>query len=84
MIKSRSLCWLLHVACTGDLINGYEVLIGISEEIRLLERHKRRWGDNIEMVSKDLLSLRDTCVSAYAPVVDFVNTIRNLGIFQRR
>jgi hypothetical protein len=33
----------------GDLINWYEVLVGMPQEMRLLDRHKRRWDDNIEI-----------------------------------
>jgi hypothetical protein len=37
----------------GDLINWYDVLVGIPQEMRLLETHNRRWDDNIEMVNKN-------------------------------
>jgi len=37
-----------------DLINWCEVLVGIPQEMRLLERRRRRWDDNIKIVNKEL------------------------------
>jgi len=43
MIKSRRLRWACHVPCTGES-NVYEILVGKSEEKRILGRSRRRWG----------------------------------------
>jgi len=37
------------VARMGDKRNAYRVLVGKSEENRLLGRHSGRWGDNIKV-----------------------------------
>jgi len=38
-----------HVACMGEGIDVYRVLVGRPEGERLLERRRRRWEDNIKM-----------------------------------
>ena len=66
----------------GDLINWYEVLVGIPQEMRLLERRKRRWDDNIEIVNKELRSSRDKCAPVCGPAVGFCgcgNEIRSFS-----
>jgi hypothetical protein len=40
----------MHVACVGNMINAYKVLIVNLERKRPLRRHRRRWeNDNIRM-----------------------------------
>jgi len=49
--------------------------------MRLLERHKRRWYDNIEIVNKELRSSRNKCVSVCGPVVGFCGCGNELWSF---
>jgi hypothetical protein len=46
MIKSLGMRW---VGCAKAMRNVCKTLIGKSEGNRLLERHRRRWEDNIKM-----------------------------------
>jgi hypothetical protein len=48
-IKSRRMRWVGHVACMGDNIVAYGVLVGKPEGKRQLGRPELRWEDNIEM-----------------------------------
>ena len=49
MIKSRIMRWAGHVACMGERIEVYRVLVGKTEGKRPLGRPRRRWVDNINM-----------------------------------
>jgi hypothetical protein len=49
MLKSRIMRWAGHVARIGKKRNAYNFLVGKSEGKRPLERHRRRWEDNIKM-----------------------------------
>jgi len=53
-MKSRRMRWAGHVASMGEERGVYRVFLGKSEGRRPLERHRRRWVDNIRM---DLLEL---------------------------
>jgi hypothetical protein len=45
MTKSRRIRWERHVACIGEKLNAYRVLVGKLEAERPLERHGRSWED---------------------------------------
>jgi hypothetical protein len=47
--KSRRMRWAGHVARIDARRGGYMVLVGRPDGKRLLERHRRRWEDNINM-----------------------------------
>jgi hypothetical protein len=54
MIKSRKMRlrmmkWVGHVARMGEKRNAYRLLLGKPEAMRLLERPRCRWVDNIKM-----------------------------------
>ena len=49
VIKSRRMRWAGHVARMGEERGAYRVLVGKTEEKRLLGRPRRRWVDNIRM-----------------------------------
>jgi hypothetical protein len=49
MIKSRKMKWEGHVARLGEKRTEYRILVGYSEQKRLLGRPRRRWMDNIKM-----------------------------------
>ena len=49
VIKSRIMRWAGHVACMGERIEVYRVLVGKTEGKRPLGRPRRRWVDNINM-----------------------------------
>jgi hypothetical protein len=49
MIKSRRMRWAGHVACMGERIDVYGVLVGKPEGNRLLGRPRSRWENNIKM-----------------------------------
>jgi len=38
-----------HVACMGEMINAYKILVGNPEGKRPLRRSRHRWKDNIRM-----------------------------------
>jgi hypothetical protein len=50
VIKSRRMRWAGHVACMGDGIGMYRVLVGKPEGRRPLKRPKCRWEDNIKRI----------------------------------
>jgi hypothetical protein len=50
-IKSRNIIWAGHVARMGEKMNAYMILVGKPEGKRPLGRPRRRWVDNIKMVS---------------------------------
>jgi len=43
--KSRSIRCTAHVACIGEMINSYLILVGKPGGKRPLERPRRRWED---------------------------------------
>jgi len=49
VIKSRKIRWAGQVAHMGERTGMYRVLVEKPEGKRLLERHRRRWEDNIKM-----------------------------------
>jgi len=49
VIKSRIMRWTGHVACMGERIEVFRVLVGKPESKRPLGRPRRRWEDNIKM-----------------------------------
>jgi hypothetical protein len=49
MINSKSMRWAGHVVSTRAKRNAYGILVGKPEGKRLLERHRRRWENNIKM-----------------------------------
>jgi hypothetical protein len=54
VIKSRRVSWAGHVACTGEMKNAYNILIGKSEGKRPLERPIHIWENNIRMDLKEI------------------------------
>jgi hypothetical protein len=53
MMKSRRMRWAAHVACMGENMNSYRILVGKPEGKRPLGKARRRWVDNIKMYLKD-------------------------------
>jgi len=49
VIKSRRMRWAWHVACMGERMGMYRVLVGKPEGNRPLGRPRRRWENNIKM-----------------------------------
>ena len=49
VINSRRMRWAGHVACMGEEIGVYRVLVGKLEGNRPLKRPRRRWVENIRM-----------------------------------
>jgi hypothetical protein len=49
MIKSRRMRWAGHIACIGEEMNAYMILVGNPEEKIPLGRPKHRWKDSIKM-----------------------------------
>ena len=52
VIKSRRMRWAGHVACMGEERGAYRVLVGKLEGKRPLGRPRRKWVDNIRMISR--------------------------------
>jgi hypothetical protein len=52
IIKSRRMRWAGHVGQMGEKRNEYRLLVGKPEGKRPLGRPRRRWRDNIKMVSR--------------------------------
>jgi len=52
VIKSRRMRWAGHVVHMGEEKEVYRVLVGKLEGRRPLERPRRRWVDNIRMISR--------------------------------
>jgi hypothetical protein len=52
MIKSRRIRWARHVVGTGEKRNPYRILVGKLKGKRPLGRPRRRWVDNIKMISE--------------------------------
>jgi hypothetical protein len=48
VIKSRRMRWAWHVARMGKERGVYRFLVGKPEGKRPLERHRRKWEDNIK------------------------------------
>jgi hypothetical protein len=53
-IKSRRMWWAGHVACMGEEIKVYKVLVGKPEGKRSLGRPRRRWEDGIKMDLREI------------------------------
>jgi hypothetical protein len=49
VIKSRRMRWVRCVACVGEMINEYSILVGKPERKRPLVRARHRWEDNIRI-----------------------------------
>jgi hypothetical protein len=49
MIKSRQMRWTRHVAHTGNMKNGYKILVGKLEGNRPLKKSKHKWEDNTKI-----------------------------------
>jgi hypothetical protein len=54
VIKSRRMSLTGHVACVGEGIDVYRVLVGRSEGKRPLGRPRREWEDNIKMTLREI------------------------------
>jgi hypothetical protein len=81
VIKSRRMRWAGHVARMREGRGVYRVLVGRPEGKRPLERHRRRWEDNIKMDLRVIgidganwIRLAQDRVQCRA----FVNTVMNL------
>jgi hypothetical protein len=46
--------WAGHVARIGEKRNAYKILVGKPEGKKPLERHRRRWDDNIKMDLREI------------------------------
>jgi hypothetical protein len=49
VIKARRMRWAGHVARIGEVRGAYNILLGMPEGRRSLERPRCRWEDNIKM-----------------------------------
>jgi hypothetical protein len=49
VIKSRRIRWVGHVACMGEIINAYNILVGKPEGKSRLGRPRRRPENNIRI-----------------------------------
>jgi len=49
VIKSIRMRWAGHIACMGERIGVYKVLVGKPEGKRPLGRSRHRWEDNIKI-----------------------------------
>jgi hypothetical protein len=83
VIKSRRMRWAGRVARIGEGRGVYRVLFGRPEGKRPLERHRRRWEDNIKMDLREIgidvtnwIQLAQDRVQWRA----FVNTVMNLRV----
>jgi hypothetical protein len=54
VIKSRRLRWAGHVACTGEVINAYNILVRKREGEKPVCRPWRSWEDNIRMDLREI------------------------------
>jgi hypothetical protein len=54
VIKSKRMRWAGHVARIGEGRDVYRILIGRPEGKRPLERHRRRWEDNIKIDLREI------------------------------
>jgi hypothetical protein len=53
VMKARTMIWARNVASIGDR-SAYRDLVGKPERNRPLERHRRRWEDNIKTDLQDV------------------------------
>jgi len=49
VMKARRMRWAGHVARIGERRSVYSVLVGNPEGKRPLRKHRRRWGDNMDL-----------------------------------
>jgi hypothetical protein len=83
VIKARRMRWVGHVACMGEVVGAYNILVGRPEGRRSLGRPRRRWKDNIKM---DLREMRFGDVDWVHLAQDrdrwqaLVNTVMNLRV----
>ena len=54
VVKSRRMRWAGHVACVGEGIGVYRVLVGKPERKRPVGRPRRRWENNIKMALQEV------------------------------
>jgi hypothetical protein len=54
MITSRRMRWAGHVACMGEMRNGYKILVEKHEGKRLLRRPRHRWDNNLKMDIREI------------------------------
>jgi hypothetical protein len=48
------MAWAGHVACIGERIGSYSVLVGKPDGKRPLGRSTQRWGDNITIALQEI------------------------------
>jgi len=49
VIRARETKWAVHATCMGEKMNAWRVLVRKPEGKKLLERHRRKWEDNIKI-----------------------------------
>jgi hypothetical protein len=54
VIKARRMRWVGHVACMGEVVGAYNILVGRPEGRIPLGRPGRRWEDNIKMDFREI------------------------------
>jgi hypothetical protein len=85
-MKSRRMRWAGNVACMGEMINTYKILVTKPEGKRLLGRPRHRWVNNITV---DLREIGWECVDWMHQAQDrdlwwdLVKILMNLQVSQR-
>jgi hypothetical protein len=54
MIKSRRMRWAGHLACMGEKINAYRILVGKPEGRRPLGRARHTWVNYIKIYLREI------------------------------
>jgi hypothetical protein len=75
MVKSGRMKWAPHVALMGRTRNAYKILVGISEERRLLRRPKRKRKDNLKINFREIVLYGVDLVNQDRDMQAFVNTV---------